>query len=133
MIIALKINKFRCELHVYQFFILNIKHRIYKCLERSIYLHTSATNSDYPPKKRISSSEIRSILEKLPWDRGFTGNGLFMVLVLDGNPEIGAHVRSILCYLICLSNLISSRVVTIRILYLTYTPSCVCKMSWFTI
>ena len=25
-----------------------------------------------------------------------------MVLVLDGNSEIGAHVRSYLCYLICI-------------------------------
>ena len=28
--------------------------------------------------------------------------GSIMVLILDGNPEIGAHVRSNLCYLICL-------------------------------
>ena len=31
---------------------------------------------------------------------------------LDGNPEIGAHVRSNLCYLICLRHLIRSRAVT---------------------
>ena len=31
---------------------------------------------------------------------------LTMVLILDGNPEIGAHVRSNLCYLICLRHLI---------------------------
>ena len=35
-----------------------------------------------------------------------------MVLKLDGNSEIGAHV----CYLICLRHLIRSKAVTIRIL-----------------
>ena len=32
-----------------------------------------------------------------------------MVLILDGNSEIGAHVRSNLCYFICLRHLIRSR------------------------
>ena len=35
-----------------------------------------------------------------------------MVLILDGNSEIGAHVRSELYYLICLGHLIRSRAVT---------------------
>ena len=35
-----------------------------------------------------------------------------MVLVLDGNSEIGEHVRSYLCYLICLRHRIISRAVT---------------------
>ena len=34
------------------------------------------------------------------------------VLTLDSNSEIGAHVRSKLCYLTCLSHLIKSRPVT---------------------
>ena len=39
-----------------------------------------------------------------------------MVLILDGNLEIGApHVRSNICYLICLRHLIGSRAVTNRI------------------
>ena len=33
-----------------------------------------------------------------------------MVRIFDGNSEIGAHARSNLCYLICLSHLIRSRV-----------------------
>ena len=35
-------------------------------------------------------------------------------LIFDGNSEIGAHVRSILCYLICSRHLIRSRAVTNR-------------------
>ena len=35
-----------------------------------------------------------------------------MVLILDGNSEIGAHVWSNLCYLICLRHLIRSKTVT---------------------
>ena len=35
-----------------------------------------------------------------------------MVLVWDGNSEIGSHVRSGLCYLICSSHSFSSRAVT---------------------
>ena len=35
-----------------------------------------------------------------------------MELILDGNPEVGAQVRNILCYLICLRHLIRSRAVT---------------------
>ena len=38
-----------------------------------------------------------------------------MVLILDGNYDIGAHVRRILCYFICLRHLIKSREVTNRI------------------
>ena len=37
--------------------------------------------------------------------------------ILDGTSEIGAHVRSNLCYLIGLRHLISSRNVTIPILF----------------
>jgi len=37
-----------------------------------------------------------------------------MVLILNGNSEIGTHVKSNLCYLICLRHLIRSRVVTNR-------------------
>ena len=40
-----------------------------------------------------------------------------MVLILDGNLEIGAHVGSNLCYLICFRHLIISRVITNRIFY----------------
>ena len=36
-----------------------------------------------------------------------------MELILDGNSEIGAHVRSNLCYLIFLRHLLRSRTVTI--------------------
>ena len=35
----------------------------------------------------------------------------FMVLILDGNSETGAYVRSNLCYLSCLSHLIRSRAI----------------------
>ena len=38
--------------------------------------------------------------------------------ILDGNSEIGAHVRSNLCYLICLRRLIRSRAVTNRLFLL---------------
>ena len=38
--------------------------------------------------------------------------GGFMVRILDGNSEIGAHVRSNLCFLICLRRFIKSREVT---------------------
>ena len=40
-----------------------------------------------------------------------------MVSILDGNSRIGAHVRSNLCYLICLRYLIRSRAVTNRIFF----------------
>ena len=36
----------------------------------------------------------------------------FMVLILDGNSEIGAHIRRNICYLICLMHLIRSKAVT---------------------
>ena len=41
-----------------------------------------------------------------------------MVLILDGNVEIGALVSSNLCYLICLRNLIRSRAVTNQFVFL---------------
>ena len=40
-----------------------------------------------------------------------------LVLILDGNPEIGANVRSNLSYLICSRHLIRSRNVTDRIFF----------------
>jgi len=39
-----------------------------------------------------------------------------MVFILDGNSEIGAHVRSNYYYLNCLRHLIRMKAVTIRIL-----------------
>ena len=53
-----------------------------------------------------------------------------MVLILDGKSEIGAHVRSILCYLICFRHLIRPKAVTIRSIFLlkSYFPSCVRNM-----
>ena len=44
--------------------------------------------------------------------------GQTMVLILDGNSEIGAHIRSTLCYLICLRY-------SFRWKAVTYFPSCV--------
>ena len=44
--------------------------------------------------------------------------GVTMVLILDGNSDIGVHVRSNLCYLTCLRQLNRSRAVTNRILFL---------------
>ena len=41
-----------------------------------------------------------------------------MVLILDGKSEIGAHVRSNLCYLSCLRHLIRSRAVINHIFFL---------------
>ena len=41
-----------------------------------------------------------------------------MLLISDGNSEIGAHVRSDLCYLICLRHLIKPSSVTNRIFFL---------------
>ena len=41
-----------------------------------------------------------------------------MVLVLDGNSEISAHVWSNLCYLTCSRHLVRSRAVTNRIFFL---------------
>jgi len=59
-----------------------------------------------------------------------------MVLILDGNSEIGAHVRSKPCYLICLRHLIRSKAVSKRIFSIsknTYFPSCVHYMFCVTI
>ena len=36
----------------------------------------------------------------------FLRMGFGMALILDGNSEIGAHVKSSLCYLICLRHMI---------------------------
>ena len=49
-----------------------------------------------------------------------------MLLILGGNSEIGAQLRSNLCYLICLRHLIRSREVTDLIFFFsekTYFPS----------
>ena len=35
-----------------------------------------------------------------------------MVLILDGNSKIGAHIRNTICYLICCRHLIRSRAIT---------------------
>ena len=53
-----------------------------------------------------------------------------MVLILDGNLEIGAHVRSNLCYLNFLRHLLRVIAVTNIILFTknTYFPSCVRNM-----
>ena len=61
-------------------------------------------------------------------------------LRLDGNSEIGAHVKSLLCYLICVSHLIKSRAVTdfslLKTIFLhacatrSWLPSNVNIMSW---
>ena len=52
-----------------------------------------------------------------------------MVLILDGNSEIGAQVRSNLCYLIWLRHLIRSRAVKNRIFFIRkYVFSCVHNM-----
>ena len=40
-----------------------------------------------------------------------------LVLILDGNTEIGAHVKSNLCYLISVRHFIRSRTVTNRIFF----------------
>ena len=48
-----------------------------------------------------------------------------IVLILDGNLEVGAHVMGILCYLICSRHLIRSRAVTNRFFFSekAYFPS----------
>ena len=43
--------------------------------------------------------------------------GQVMVLTLAGNLEIGAHIGSILCSLICLRHWIRSRAVTNRVMF----------------
>ena len=50
-----------------------------------------------------------------------------MVLIFDGNSEIGAFVRSDLCYMNCLRHLIRSRAVTSRIFFFkmpTFSHAC---------
>ena len=41
-------------------------------------------------------------------------NGNIKVLIVDGNSDIGAHVRSYLCCMICLKHIIKSKAVTNR-------------------
>ena len=50
-----------------------------------------------------------------------------MVLILDGNSEKGAYVRSNLCYLICLRHFIRSRVVTNRPIFFHAWVTIWCK------
>ena len=45
-----------------------------------------------------------------------------MVRILDGNSGVGAHVRSNICHLICLRDLIKSRAVTNRIFFSPNRP-----------
>ena len=55
-----------------------------------------------------------SVFSDCRWDKG-------LVLILDGYSEIGAHVRSNRCYLICLSHLFRSRAVLNRIFFLLFS------------
>ena len=59
------------------------------------------------------------------------------VLILDGNSEIGAQVRSILLYFICLRHLLRSRAVQLQIDFFsskqTYVPLYLRNMFWVTI
>ena len=41
-------------------------------------------------------------------------SNICMVLIIDGNSEIGAHIKSKLCYLICIRHLIRPRTVSYR-------------------
>ena len=43
-----------------------------------------------------------------------------MALITEGNSETGAHLKSNLCYLICLRHLIKLRLVTNRIFFLLF-------------
>ena len=57
------------------------------------------------------------------------------VLILDVNSEMGAHVRSNSCYLICLRHLIRLREVT-KLFFLsekTFFPSCLRNLHFVTI
>ena len=56
--------------------------------------------------------------------------GTYYYIILDGNSEVCAHVRSNLCYLICLRQLIRSRAATNRIFSLQkdFFPSCMRNM-----
>ena len=61
-----------------------------------------------------------------------------MVLILDGNSEMGAHVRRNLCYLMCLMHLIRLRADTILISFFRSPKSHFysfmrASMSWVTI
>ena len=51
-----------------------------------------------------------------------------IVLMLDGSSEVGAHVRSILCYLNCLRYLITTTANRIFVSEKAYFPSCVRNM-----
>ena len=57
------------------------------------------------------------LLPRLPGSIPSKMSAFTMVLILDGNSEIVAHVRSKHCYLICLRHLIRSRTVTNRIVF----------------
>ena len=57
------------------------------------YPNCTESGSDPPPQKKIPDPDPNLQLNHV-------------VLIFDGNLEIGAHVRSILCYLICLRHLI---------------------------
>ena len=53
------------------------------------------------------------------------------MVTLDGNSEIGAHVMSNICYLICLRHLINSRAFTNRIFFIRnylFSPT---RAMWF--
>ena len=52
-----------------------------------------------------------------------------MVLILEGHSEIGAHVRSNPCYLICSRQLIRSIAVTNRIFFLSKRDLCSFKRA----
>ena len=69
------------------------------------------------------SIDLRSILK------------LLYLLILDGNSEIGAHVRSNLWYLICLRHWFRPRAVGNCIIFSarTYFPLCVRNIFWVTI
>ena len=50
---------------------------------------------------------------------------------LDGNSEIGAHVKNNLCYLICLRHLIKSRAVTNQICFAPKRPMFLWREIWY--
>jgi len=56
-----------------------------------------------------------------------------MVLKVDGNSKIDAHIRSNLGYLVCLSHVITLRAVTNSFFFLTYFPTFVRSMFGVTI
>ena len=58
-------------------------------------------------------------------------NGGTMLLILDGNSEIGTHVTSNLCYLACLKYLIRSRAATKRIFFFRKDIFSLCARNMF--